>query len=86
MQEMLQNLPAIAPGELKAGDAVFIVGSQGADTTRLTAVTVLTGDAEFLNRLGRFQGGRNGRDRQQPDSPGLPGDVVGGGIGNREQP
>ncbi|HEY0004285.1 MAG TPA: hypothetical protein VGB17_05705 [Pyrinomonadaceae bacterium] len=85
IQEMLQNLPAITLNDLKTGDAVFIVGSPtGTSASRLTAVTLITGEAGFLNLLQR-QGGRPNRDRQ-PDSPGLPGDVIGGGTGNRDQP
>ena len=82
--EAFQNLLAITINELKKGDPVFIVGSAGADASHLTAVTLLTGDADFLNRLQRFQG-RPNRDGSNM-SPGLPGDVMGGGTGNRDQP
>lgn len=77
LQELLGSLPTITPAELKKGDAVFIVGTKGDSPTRLTAITLLTGDADFLNRLQRMQGrpGRDGRDV----NPGLPGDVLGGG-------
>jgi hypothetical protein len=87
MQEMMQNLPAITLGELKKGDVVMVTGSQaGANNTRLTAVTLVTGDAEFLKRLMQLQG-RPNRDGQNM-SPGLPSDVVGGGSPGttREQP
>jgi hypothetical protein len=86
-QEMIQNLPAVAISDLKKGDVVIVTGSQtGADKSRLTAITLLTGDADFLKRLIQLQG-RPNRDGQNM-SPGLPSDVVGGGSQNttREQP
>lgn len=87
MQEMLQSLPAVTINELKKGDVVMVTGSaSGTDRSRLTAVTLITGDAEFLRRLMQLQG-RPNRDGQNM-SPGLPSDVVGGGANNtpREQP
>lgn len=87
MQEMLQSLPAVTIGELKKGDVVIVTGSaNGTDRSRLTAVTLITGDTDFLRRLIQLQG-RPNRDGQNM-SPGLPSDVVGGGGTNttREQP
>lgn len=87
MQDMLQNLPAVTIAELKKGDMVIVTGSaSGTDRSRMTAVTLITGDAEFLRRLIQLQG-RPNRDGQNM-SPGLPSDVVGGGGTNttREQP
>jgi hypothetical protein len=87
LQEMMQNLPAVTLSELKKGDVVMVTGSRaGADNARLTAVTLVTGDAEFLKRLIQLQG-RPNRDGQNM-SPGLPSDVVGGGSPSttREQP
>ena len=78
---MLENLPSLAITELKKGDAVFITGTSEADDSRVTAGTLITGDAELLQRLQRF--GR-GEDRRGNMSPGLPGGVVGGGTGERE--
>jgi hypothetical protein len=83
-QEMFQNLPAVTLSELKKGDLVMVTGSQsGADKSRITAITLLTGDAEFLKRLMQFQG--RPRDGQNM-SPGLPSDVVGGGTTNTREP
>ncbi|HEV2915158.1 MAG TPA: DUF5666 domain-containing protein [Pyrinomonadaceae bacterium] len=84
-QEMIESLPAITIADLKKGDVVLVNGTIAtADASRVTAITLLTGEAEFLNRLQRFQGGPN-RDRQM--NPGLPGDVLGTGTGNnRDQP
>jgi Cu/Ag efflux protein CusF len=81
-QEMLESLPAITVADLKKGDMVIVNGTTPtADQSRVTAVTLLTGEAEFLRRM---QGGPNRNDG--PTSPGLPGDVLGGGTGGREQP
>ncbi|HYO62981.1 MAG TPA: hypothetical protein VER08_04920 [Pyrinomonadaceae bacterium] len=83
LQAMFESLPAVTLADLKAGDTVLITGTTGADASRLTAVSVLTGDADFLGRMMRGQG-RAGRDDM---SPGLPGDVVGGGTPpDRPQP
>ncbi|HEX8775328.1 MAG TPA: hypothetical protein VF735_17295 [Pyrinomonadaceae bacterium] len=80
-QDRLENLPAITLADLKKGDMVLVNGTTAAaDPSRLTAISLLTGEAEFLRRM---QGGPN-RDRQM--NPGLPGDVLGGGTGTREQP
>jgi hypothetical protein len=83
-QEMMENLPPITLADLKKGDAVFVVGTPGDNASRATAVTVITGDAAFLDRLQQFQG-RPNRDGRNT-SPGLPGDVLGGGGANRDQP
>jgi hypothetical protein len=87
MQEMLQSLPPVTINELKKGDVVIVTGTaSGTDRSRMTAVTLMTGDTEFLRRLIQLQG-RPNRDGQNM-SPGLPSDVVGGGGTNstREQP
>lgn len=83
-QEMLENLPAITVADLKKGDAVFVVGTPGDGPTRATVVTLLTGDAEFIERLQQFQGRPNRDGRSM--NPGMPGDVLGGGGTNRDQP
>jgi hypothetical protein len=83
-QEMMGSLPAITLADLKKGDAVFVVCTPGNNPSRATAITLITGDAEFLDRLQQFQG-RPNRDGRNA-SPGLPGDVLGGGGANRDQP
>jgi hypothetical protein len=83
-QNMFDSLPAITLAELKKGDSVMITATPGADASTVTAVSVVTGDADFLRRM--QQRGGEGR-RQRGMSPGLPGDVIGGGTGgNREPP
>lgn len=84
-QGRFENLPAITVADLKKSDAVIITGTTGADASRVTAATLITGDAELLQQLQRFQRG-GGRGRPDNMSPGLPGTVIGGGTGEREQP
>jgi hypothetical protein len=79
IQEALENLPAIKVSELKKGDTVFVSGTQ-ADPSHMTAIMLLTGDPTFIGRL--LQPGPN----RGPQNPGLPGDVLGGGVGNPERP
>lgn len=75
LQDMIENLPPITIADLKKGDTVFVQASEGADPSRLTAIMLLTGDATFMGRF--LQNGPN----RGPQNPGLPGDVIGGGVG-----
>jgi preprotein translocase subunit YajC len=79
-QDMLQSLPAITVSDLKKGDTVFVSGSEGADPSHVTAIMLVTGDPAFMSRL--TQTGPN----RGPQNPGLPGDVMGGGVGSAERP
>jgi hypothetical protein len=82
IQQMLEGLPVVTLAELKKGDAVLVTGSTGADSSRVTALMLITGDADFLRRLQRRVG-----DDLRNMSPGLPGSVLGGGTGSaNEQP
>jgi hypothetical protein len=74
--QLLESLPAVTVAELKKGDAVLVTGSTGADASRVTALMLVTGDADFLRRLQRRVG-----DDLRNMSPGLPGTVLGGGTG-----
>lgn len=79
LQEALESLPAIKVSDLKKGDTVYVSGTQ-ADPSHMTAIMLLTGDPTFIGRL--LQTGPN----RGPQNPGLPGDVLGGGVGNPERP
>jgi hypothetical protein len=79
---MFDSLPAITLAELKKGDGVMVTATPGADASTVTAVSIVSGDAEFIRRMQQ-----RGEGRQRGMSPGLPGDVIGGGTGgNREPP
>lgn len=80
-QGMFENLPPITIAELKAGDAVIVTGTSETDDSRVTAATLITGEAEILQRMQRFQ---RGEGRPGNMSPGLPGGVIGGGTGDSE--
>jgi len=80
LQEMLERLPSVTLSELKKGDSVFVSGTEGADASRMTAIMLITGDSAFMQRF--LQRGPN----RGPQSPGLPGQVIGGGVGPAEQP
>ena len=75
-QQMFQAFPVITAAELKKGDAVMVTGTGTNDISRVTAATLITGDAEILQRLQR-----RGGDRPENMSPGLPSGVMGGGTG-----
>ena len=79
-QQILEGLPAISLTELKKGDAVFVSGSEGSDASRMTAIMLITGDPAFMQRF--LQRGPN----RGPQNPGLPGQVMGGGVGPAEPP
>ena len=78
IQQMLEGLPAIAPADLKKGDALLVTGTPDASGTRVTAVAAYTGEADFIRVLLRIQ------ERRGDTNTGLPGDVLGGGNVNRE--
>ncbi len=71
-----QMFPVITAADLKKGDAVMVMGTGTNDVSRVTAATVITGDAEILQRLQR-----RGAARPENMSPGLPSGVMGGGTG-----
>lgn len=79
-QQILEGLPAISLSELKKGDAVFVSGSEGSDRSRMTAIMLITGEPAFMQRF--LQRGPN----RGPQNPGLPGQVIGGGVGPAEPP
>ena len=83
-QQMLENFPVIAVSELKKGDAVMVTGTGTSDAGRVTAASLVTGNAEIIELLQRRTGGR-----PEGMSPGLPSGVMGGGTGSepdRPQP
>ncbi|HEV2862342.1 MAG TPA: hypothetical protein VGX48_15125 [Pyrinomonadaceae bacterium] len=78
-QQMFESLPVVAVADLKKGDTVLVTATPGSDAARVTAVALVAGDSEFLRRLQR-----NNADPRNM-SPGLPGDVIGGGAGGGRQ-
>ncbi|HEX7316100.1 MAG TPA: hypothetical protein VF297_19495 [Pyrinomonadaceae bacterium] len=82
-QQMFDSLPAVTLAELKKGDAVVVTVTPGADAARATVVSLVTGSAETIRAMQQFQRGGDG---QRGMSPGLPGDVIGGGQGPTREP
>jgi len=82
-QQLFEGMPAITVADLKKGDGVMINGTPSAsDPSHITAITLTAGDAAIVKRLQQFQGRPGG---QRNMSPGLPGDVVGGGTGGQPE-
>lgn len=84
IQQMIEGLPAVTLADLKKGDAVVVTLTPGANASRATVVSLLTGPAEMLRGMQMFQ--RGGPEGQRGMSPGLPGDVMGGGQGPTREP
>ena len=55
MAEMLERLPTISINELKVGDMVVMSSIQGADPTRITAVSLVTGVEPLLTMMAARQ-------------------------------
>jgi Cu/Ag efflux protein CusF len=83
-QQMFDTLPAVTLAELKKGDVVVVTVTPGADASRATVVSLVTGAPETIRAMQQFQRGGDGP--RGPNSPGLPGDVIGGGQGPTREP
>lgn len=73
MQEMLERLPTIAFADVKVGDTIIVSSTKGADATRLTAISLITGADTLLNMLAARQ--------QQAGGPATPNPAAGLGTG-----
>lgn len=73
IQDMIERLPTITVADLKPGDTIIVSSTQGADPTRLTAITVVAGADAILNMMQARQ--------QQGARPGGQGNAGGGGGG-----
>jgi len=76
-QDMLERMPALALTDIKPGDVIAVSSTMGADPSRLTAITLVTGVDAVLTAM---QGA--GMARRTPNlSTGLPSGVLDFGIG-----
>ena len=73
MQDMLERLPTIAITDVKVGDTIIVSSTKGADPTRLTAISLITGADTLLNMLAARQ--------QQSGGPATPNPSAGLGTG-----
>ncbi len=55
IQEMLERLPTIAVADVKVGDTIIVSSTKGADPTRLTAISLISGADTLLNMLAARQ-------------------------------
>jgi hypothetical protein len=76
-QDMLERMPALSLGDIKAGDVIGVSSTTGADPSRLTAITLVTGVDAILAAM---QGQGTAR-RAVNLSTGLPSGVLDFGIG-----
>jgi hypothetical protein len=83
-QQMFETLPAVTLAELKKGDTVVLTVTPGVDASRATVVSLVTGASETIRAMQQFQRGGDGQ--RGPNSPGLPGDALGGGQGPTREP
>lgn len=55
IQDMLERLPVIAIADLKVGDTIIVSSTKGADVTRLTAISLVSGADTLLNMIAARQ-------------------------------
>lgn len=72
IQEMLDRLPTISAAELKAGDTIIVSSTKGADPSRVTAITLISGADTLLAMLAP---------RPQPGAAQAPNPAAGLGSG-----
>ena len=73
MQDMLERLPTIALADVKVGDTIIVSSTKGADPTRLTAISLISGADTLLNMMAARQ--------QQAGGPATPNPSAGLGSG-----
>lgn len=72
IQDMLERLPTIAIADVKVGDTIIVSSTKGADPTRLTAISVISGADTLLSMMAA---------RQQAAGPSAPNPSAGLGSG-----
>jgi co-chaperonin GroES (HSP10) len=77
-QDMLERMPPVTLAEIKPGDVIAVSSTAGADPSRLTAITLVTGVDAILTAIAR---GPAGARRPTNLSTGLPSGVLDFGIG-----
>jgi hypothetical protein len=84
MADMLDTLPTVPLSDLKVGDTIVVSSTKGADPSRLTAISLVTGADTLLNLLAVRQQGAPGGGGQRPQGGGgadLSGLGLFGGMG-----
>jgi hypothetical protein len=55
LQDMLERLPTISIADVKVGDTIIVSSTKGADPTRLTAISLISGADTLLNMMAARQ-------------------------------
>ena len=55
VQDMLERLPTISLADVKVGDTIIVSSTKGADPTRLTAISLISGADTLLNMMAARQ-------------------------------
>lgn len=55
VQDMLERLPTISIADVKVGDTIIVSSTKGADPSRLTAISVISGADTLLNMMAARQ-------------------------------
>jgi hypothetical protein len=66
IQDMLERLPIIALADVKAGDTIIVSSTKGADASRLTAISLISGADTLLNMLAARQQQASGQTAPNP--------------------
>lgn len=66
VQEMLERLPTIALADVKVGDTIIVSSTKGADPSRLTAISLISGADTLLNMLAARQPQAGGQTAPNP--------------------
>lgn len=66
IQDMIENLPTIAIADVKVGDTVIVSSTKGADPTRLTAISLISGADTLLNLMAARQQQAGGTSTPNP--------------------
>ena len=73
IQEMMERLPTVALADVKLGEMIVVSSTKGADPTRLTAISLLSGAEPLLTMIAASQ-------PQQASGQSAPNPA--GGLGN----
>ncbi len=74
IQDMLERLPTIALADVKVGDTIIVSSTKGLDSSRLTAISLVSGADTLLNMMAA-------RQQQQPGGQSSPNPAAGLGSG-----
>lgn len=68
LQDMLERLPTIALADVKVGDTIIVSSTKGADPSRLTAISLISGADTLLNMLAARQQQQGGPATPNPSA------------------